>query len=75
MKVRIAALAVLGLFALGGCSPIRFKGIEAHDAAFTPNPPGPGKGDPYANGGTAMASGGTHPLASEASTKPKIGSL
>ena len=67
--VLVSSLALLS----AGCA-YDVKSIDAHDAAINRNPPAAGNhGDPYAYGGTAMASGGTKTLTTFASAKPKIG--
>jgi len=62
-------VAALG-FVASGCS-MRFQGGEAFSSALTPvdyaaerQKPGAWKGDPYAFGGSADASGGTKPQTS-----------
>jgi hypothetical protein len=56
--MRFRSLLLLGalLVMAAGC---RFKSWESFQAATTPNPPGEWKGDPYAAGGPASATGGT----------------
>lgn len=51
------ALISLGVVALAGC---RFKGAEGFISATTPVEYKVGKGDPYASGGIAGATGGTN---------------
>jgi hypothetical protein len=55
--LKFAGLAVLA-FAIGGC---RIKSWESYESATTPNPPGTWKGDEYAWGGVADATGGLKP--------------
>ncbi len=53
----ILGTAMLGLL-LSGC---RWKGYESFSSATTPHPPvGTWKGDPYASGGSADATGGVN---------------
>ena len=58
MQVRLLLPVALVLASLGGC---RFKSWESFESATTPNPAGTWKGDEYASGGIAGASGGLQP--------------
>ncbi|MFZ4508430.1 MAG: hypothetical protein ACOYON_12120 [Fimbriimonas sp.] len=56
----LGLLSLAGSLLLAGCDPqpARLKGIESFQSATTPNPPATWKGDPYASGGIAGATGG-----------------
>jgi len=72
--LRLGALALLTALAVAGCN-FHVKSIESYQAATTPNPVANGNGDRYDYGGTAAASGGTHPLTSLPSSQPTVGTL
>ena len=66
MRLPLAIVAV-GLALAGGC---HFKSLDSYRSAATPNAPGPGKGDPYANGGIAGSNGGRKAQTSVANSTP-----
>jgi hypothetical protein len=55
MRSGLFLAAVVALTTVSGC---RIKSWESFEAATTPNPPGEWKGDEYASGGLANATGG-----------------
>lgn len=73
MPMRKFALLLVPMVILAtGCQP-RFKGIESHNSALTPNGPMPNKGDKYATSGIGEATGGIKPATSYPSSKPGQG--
>lgn len=73
MKSLLPLLAVSGIM-LTGC---RVKGVESFLQATTPHDYKEWRGDPYANGGTATASGGLNPqtnygLGASPNGKPEV---
>ena len=71
----IGLIAIVGL----GVSGCRFKGVESFLSATTPQEHVPVKGDPYARGGIADATGGVNPATnygkgSDPNSKSKVSS-
>jgi hypothetical protein len=68
MRTRLVEVGLLSLclggLALVGCEPPRIKAIESFQSSTTPNPPPTWKGDKYAQGSLADATGGLNPKSS-----------